>query len=138
MKIEIDTMNDNEEHIRHAIRLLQSLVQGKESFTNESASGATVPGLMNMFGESAAPADDAYEEEGESEELPNIMPQSSPEVSSASRYPNQYPDQSGFNSYGSQEATPRLPQKDEAPPGSLFGMFKDATLKRRDERILPY
>ena len=108
-------------------------------FTNETASGQTAPpsGLMNMFGDNSSSSyggEEVEESVGEDSTYPDMVAE--PEVGRASRYP----DQSGFSSYGSTESAPRMPTKEEAPPGSLFGMFKDATMKKRDDpnKVIPY
>ena len=136
MKLEIDTHKDSELHIRQAIRLLQSLIEGKESFTNETGSGQQSTGLMNMFGESSTPAESPAQSDADMTENYGDASFDGGEEAAGTKQPLE--DQSGFTEYGSHEPVPRQPEKEEAPPGSLFGMFKDATGKLRNNKIIPY
>lgn len=155
MELKIDTNKDSEEHIRQAIKLLHSLISDKEMFSNEvpimqqtqeSPTQNQDTGLMNMFDTSNS-SSNTFEDQNTATQQSNIEASQNSSQSSSSQSMMQAQDQSGFDQYGNHEAVPssqeiareQVPQpKEEAPAGSLFGIFKEPTLKKRDDRITPY
>ena len=85
MKISIDTKEDSTEEIKKAIRMLYSLVQERETYTNQgnifgspgpmstpSSSEETGSVFGNLFGDSSSQTTET--KEPEKEEIPQIIP----------------------------------------------------------------